>query len=177
VDKKVLIIIIAIAAIMILIPVVIVVGLVVVGLTMQVMPSTMNNYSPVQIVGEGNQTQFTNQISGIPITTAKVAWKAAEPIGIIDWTRNGDKLTIVVKNNTSDTIDVNSFSVKVGTTTDLPITRLSAAGTKIINISGIGDCSTGTKYAVPKSNISIEYTTTSGLLKTQKAPADIVGTC
>ena len=74
---------------LVIIAIVVVIALVVVGLLLQVMQ-------------QGN---------AVPETSAKTAWKSAEPWGITDWTRSADTLTVVLQNNTAESLSFNSVYV------------------------------------------------------------------
>ena len=152
-DKKLLIIIIAIIAIILLIPVILVTGLVVVGLGLQTI----------------------NQGNSVPEASAKSAWKAADPFAIVDWAQKGTTLTVILKNNTADTITFN----KMNLTSDIENSdksEISASSTKTITFT-VPNCSAGLKYAYAKSGISINYSTAAINNKTMNAPADLVGSC
>ena len=153
-DKKVLIIIIAIIAIIIIIPVVLISGLVVTGLSLQVM----------------------NQGSNLPETNSKTAWKSSEPFGLVDWSQSSPTtLTVILKNNTADTLTISKMnltnSIQSGDVGSIP-----AYGKKVITFT-TPSCNTGSKYAYPKSNIVITYASTNISGKTMGGVADIVGTC
>lgn len=141
---------------LVIIAIVVVIALVVVGLLLQVMQ-------------QGN---------AVPETSAKTAWKSAEPWGITDWTRSVDTLTVVLQNNTAETL---SFNNMYANTTDSNVTGSTnvspgAKISKIITIS-VGACTAGSKYSIPKAGIYIDYNTTNIASKKQYGVADIVGTC
>jgi len=148
-----LIIIIAIIAIILIIPVVLVTGLVVVGLGMQTM----------------------NQGTAIPEVSSKTAWKSTEPFGIVDWSHtNSTTMTIVLKNNTADTLTLNKMNL-TSSIQNTEVAQIPAYGTKVITFT-TPNCSAGSKYAYSKSGISISYVG-STIPKTVFGIADIVGTC
>lgn len=138
---------------LVIIAIVVVIALVVVGLLLQVM----------------------NQGSGIPETTAKTAWKSAEPWAIVDWTRSTTSLTVVLKNNTFESMNFNDFNI---TATDSNITDSDnvAPGATITKTIAV-TCTSGSKYSYPKDYIQIGYDSATINGKVQKGTADIVGTC
>jgi len=138
---------------LVIIAIVVVIALVVVGLLLQVM----------------------NQGSNIPETSAKTAWKSTEPWGIIDWSQTEEVLTIVLKNNTADTLEFNSITVGSGDANSTA-GNVAAYGTVVKTISGLTDCS-GSRYSYPKAGISIDYNSTNIDNKIMGGVADIVGTC
>ena len=153
---------------LVIIAIVVVIALVVVGLLLQVLGSSG---------------------SGIPETTAKSAWKSAEPWAIVDWTNSAtDGLTLVLKNNSYESLGFNSLNVRAtagdGTSRiDLnnSASTIPPGGTKVLdfNMRGATDyrCTDGLKYAITKDNIVIDYNTTNISNKTQLGVADVVGTC
>ena len=140
---------------LVIIAIVIVIALVVVGLLLQVM----------------------NSGSGVPETQAKATWKSVEPLGIIDWGIGSDgNITIILRNNSAETIEFNSFTIATGDVNDTAA-NIAAGATRSIWIDLSTACSSGSKFSYPKEGISIDYNTANIDNKTQKAIADIVGTC
>ncbi len=143
---------------LVIIAIVVVIALVVVGLLLQVM----------------------NQGSNIPETSAKTAWKSTEPWGIVDWSRATDgNLTLVLKNNTADTLGFNTFALTsaLGNDSNTYPTNVPAYSTLLIKIKTTGACASGTKYSYPKTGIYIDYNSTSINGKRMGGAGDIVGTC
>ncbi|MBT4870133.1 MAG: hypothetical protein HON47_01000, partial [Candidatus Diapherotrites archaeon] len=145
---------------LVIIAIVIVIALVVVGLLLQVM----------------------NSGSGVPETQAKATWKSAEPIGIIDWGTDSDgNLTLVLRNNSSETIEYNTFDLSSSSSTEQDYNStdksIASGATYNIVINNATSCTSGNKYSYPKENIQFDYNTPNINNKTQKALADIVGTC
>jgi len=142
---------------LVIIAIVIVIALVVVGLLLQVM----------------------NSGSGVPETQAKATWKSAEPLAIIDWGFNsgGTVLTLVLRNNTAETIEFNDFNLNSTDGNTGSPGNIASGGTKTINVTVTTSCTPGDKYSYAKENIQFDYNTTNIDNKTQKAIADIIGTC
>jgi hypothetical protein len=119
------------------------------------------------------------QGNAVPETSAKAAWKSAEPWGITDWSRTANALTLVLKNNSSETMSftdiyVNTTDANTGSTQNNVAS--GATVTRTITMAA-STCSAGSKYALPKAGIYIDYNTTNIASKKQYAVADIVGTC
>jgi len=141
---------------LVIIAIVIVIALVVVGLLLQVM----------------------NSGSGVPETQAKATWKSAEPLAIIDWGIGSDgNMTLVLRNNTAETIEFNSLTLNSDGDINDTAVNIASGATKSIWIDLTTTCTSGSKYSYAKENISIDYNTTNIDNKTQKAIADIIGTC
>jgi len=138
---------------LVIIAIVVVIALVVVGLLLQVM----------------------NQGSNIPETSAKTAWKSTEPWAIVDWSLTGTTLTVVLKNNTADTLEYNDMNISatIGETT---AESVAAYGTKTRTFT-VPTCTTGSKYSYPKAGIVIDYNSANIDNKIMGGVADIVGTC
>jgi hypothetical protein len=138
---------------LVIIAIVVVIALVVVGLLLQVM-------------GQG---------SGVPETTAKTAWKSAEPWGITDWDANTTYITVVLKNNSFETMDFNSITIAGVQSLNQQATGVPPGAT--ITKAVAKTCTAATKYSYPKTGIQIDYNSASIAGKTQNAVSDIVGTC
>jgi hypothetical protein len=141
---------------LVIIAIVVVIALVVVGLLLQVM----------------------QQGSGIPDATAKRAWISAEPFSVIDWTRSGNVITLVMKNNSSETLDLNTVKFNATDINYPAFTGIPPGGTKNITYTlTVGSCTTGNKYSIAKDGIKIIYSTPNIANKTESGAADLVGTC
>jgi len=152
--KLIIIILLILVFIFVVLPILIVVGLVGLGLGLQVMGT-----GPVSMSD----------------TSSKMMWKSAEPIAITDWARSGDNLTVVLKNNSSETLSINS--VQIQNNLNVNLTGIPPGGTSTVIISGLGNCKVGSKYSFVKSMINIIYSENTASVKTQSGAADIVGTC
>jgi archaellum component FlaF (FlaF/FlaG flagellin family) len=135
---------------LVIIAIVIVIALVVVGLLLQVM----------------------DQGSAVPEQSAKLAWQSANPIGIADWSANGAILTVVLKNNSYQTLT--NISLDVNGTDVSADSNLPPGGTTNVN-ANIGT-SSSERYSIPKADISITYNTPDITGRKQSGVADIIGT-
>jgi len=143
---------------LVIIAIVVVIALVVVGLLLQVM----------------------NQGSGVPESTAKTAWKSAEPWAIVDWDINTTGITLILKNNSFESLDLISVDVTSTKTWTSGKSNIAPGATVTIPIADAVTCvaaNAGNKYAFPKTGINFDYNTQTIANKTQTANADIVGTC
>ena len=139
---------------LVIIAIVVVIALVVVGLLLQIM----------------------NQGSGVHETSAKAAWKSAEPFAIVDWSATGTTLTLVLKNNSFEALDFKDMYLTTGNSTSAATSNIAPGATVTKTIS-ITSCTSGSKYSYPKSGIYIDYNSSTIAGKKQIASADIVGTC
>jgi hypothetical protein len=114
--------------------------------------------------------------SGVPETSAKAAWKAAEPWAIVDWSRGESGLMVIVQNNSNQSLNLTRFDVSQGDGLDLNVI-LAPGATRQILALGLDYCPSNTKYNIDKDAISITYNTDNILGKNQYGAADIVGTC
>ncbi len=141
---------------LVIIAIVVVIALVVVGLLLQVM----------------------QQGSGIPDATAKTAWKSAEPFSVVDWSRDENAITLVMKNNSSETLDLNTVRFNATDVNYPGITGIPPGGTRNVTFTlTVGTCSAGNKYSIAKDGIKIDFNTPNISHKTQSGAADLVGTC
>jgi len=140
---------------LVIIAIVIVIALVVVGLLLQVM----------------------NSGSGVPETQAKATWKSAEPLAIIDWGVNGTAVTLVLRNNSAESITVNRVTLNSSDKNDTVDKTMAPGSTYTVRITDATGCTAGSKYSYPKEDIDINYNTTNINNKRQNALADIIGTC
>ena len=141
---------------LVIIAIVVVIALVVVGLLLQIL---------------GNFGTMSE-------TSVKTSWKSAEPWAITDWTKTGTVATLVLKNNSSETLTLKDVNLS-STTADKNITvfaNVASGATITINMVGMTNCAASTKYSFPKAGIVIDYNNSS-INKTQYGNADIVGTC
>ena len=142
---------------LVIIAIVVVIALVVVGLLLQIL---------------GNFGTMSE-------TSVKTSWKTAEPWAITDWSNTAGAVSLVIKNNSAETLQFNSINLRA--TTDYNATvRPNIAPGATITITGLTTASTcvaGSKYSYPKANISIDYNTSTISNKKQYGVADIVGTC
>jgi len=114
---------------------------------------------------------------GVTEATAKNTWRSSSPFAMVDWVKNGSSLTVVLKNNTYETI--NFVSINIGSAVNADFDANIASGdqrTKVI--TDLEPCAVGTRFSLPKETIKITYSTEPmSVNRTQMALADIVGTC
>jgi len=129
----------------------------------------------IALVVVGLLLQILGNFGGANETALKTSWKTAEPWAIQDWSANAGTLTIVLKNNTAETLEFTGMSVGVGTaaTTDY---NVAPGATQNISITTTG-CDTGSKYSYQKTDIDINYNSSLITGKVQNGVADIAGTC
>lgn len=137
---------------LVIIAIVVVIALVVVGLLLQIMSG----------------------FGGTGDTSAKISWQSGSPWAINDWQLTNNVLTIVLKNNTAETLHFNSISIG-SDSNNTAISNIGPYATKNITIAYT--CSTDSKYSFPKENIYIDYNKGSLANMRQNGFADIVGTC
>ncbi len=141
---------------LVIIAIVVVIALVVVGLLLQIL---------------GNFGTMSE-------TSVKTSWKSAEPWAITDWSRTGNSVSLVLKNNSAETLQFNNIVLQ-GADTNATATANVAPGATIVKTftATIVTCTAGSKYSYPKANVSIDYNTSTISNKKQYGTADIVGTC
>ena len=143
---------------LVIIAIVVVIALVVVGLLLQI----LGNFGSV------NETSL------------KTSWKTAEPWAITDWSRATDgNITLVLKNNSSETMTIKDVNLVASSTADSNNTtfpNIAPGATVTMRITTTDSCAATTRYSFPKSGIGIDYNTTY-INKRQVGIADIAGTC
>ena len=140
---------------LVIIAIVIVIALVVVGLLLQIM-------------GQG---------SGVPETAARAAWKSEQPWAITDWSKTSTTLTVVLKNNSSETMDFIDVYTTAADNNATVTSNVAPGATLTKTITTAASCTTGAKYSYPKANIRIDYSSSTIASKKQYANTDLVGTC
>ena len=138
---------------LVIIAIVVVIALVVVGLLLQI----LGNF------GGSNETSL------------KISWKTAEPWAITDWSASDSNLTLVLKNNTAGTLEFNKITL--GSNSSADSAQVVPAGATTEPITVTISCTTGSKYAIAKNTIKIDYNTQLTDNITQQGVADIAGTC
>ncbi|MDD4082180.1 MAG: hypothetical protein PHD05_02215, partial [Sphaerochaetaceae bacterium] len=132
----------------------------------------------IALVVVGLLLQILGNFGGANETALKTSWKTAEPWAIQDWSKTGDAVSIVLKNNTSETLQFNSITLQGSDANTTPRSNVAPGATiTIIGTSNATACTPGSKYSYPKSGIEIDYNTTSISNKIQYGVADIAGTC
>ncbi len=148
---------------LVIIAIVVVIALVVVGLLLQIL---------------GNFGTMSE-------TSVKTSWKSAEPWAITDWSRaSGGVLTVVLKNNSSDTLNLRDFNLLStggsdrNNTTTTVFNNIAPGATVNVTFVTTGgtSCAGSFKYSYPKAGIAIDYNNGT-IAKRQYGVADIVGTC
>jgi hypothetical protein len=125
----------------------------------------------------GLTNQVVQQGNAIPETSAKSAWKLAEPWAITDWVgKNDGTIILVVQNNSSNSLDLKNISLS-GSITQIQKTSLPPGSRTTVNITNLSACANG-KYLVSKDTIKISYAK-SGTSEEQieTGASDILGTC
>ncbi len=139
---------------LVIIAVVIVIALIVVGILLA-------------LLGQG---------ATIDDTSSKIAWQSTEPWAIIEWDLNSDEvLTIVLQNNSIDTLDLVAVSIGQGTNWTTGQSGISPKAKQTIYITGTGIAS-GAQYTFKKEDIYIDYNTSNIPNRRQIGVADILGT-
>lgn len=154
-SKTIILIILAVFFIVIVIPIIVVIALVVVGLFLQI----DGNYAGV----ESSSANYT-------------AWSMASPYAITNWSRTGSDLSIMLKNNSSDKLFLDSININ-GVESKFNFKEISPNASEIITITGLSDCKNGEKYVIQKEDIQIIFNRNSLSGVAQNGVADIVGKC
>jgi len=140
---------------LVIIAIVVVIALVVVGLLLQIL---------------GNFGTMSE-------TSVKTSWKSAEPWAITDWTKTLTGATLILKNNSSETMTLKSVNLSSSDkNATVNVTNVAPGAPVTVTISGMTNCAATTKYSYPKNGITIDYNN-ANINKTQYGTADIVGTC
>ncbi len=117
-----------------------------------------------------------NKVISDPVTDARTAWKSAEPWGIVDWTFSGNNLTLVMKNNTTEQLKLNSIKVS-SQKSDFNLVAVEPGAVFTANITNFSLCTGATEYNISPSDISISYSSNNIDGKIQSGVASILGTC
>lgn len=144
---------------LVIIAIVIVIALVVVGLLLQIM----------------------GQSGGVSDNAAKAAWKTGTPWSV-DWTRNGNAMTLSFKNISADTLSLNGIALGTATgdkNLTAGLSNIPPNGTGVVVIGSMAtSCTSGSRYSFLKTTpIYIDYNSPTINNVRQYATADIVGTC
>ena len=132
----------------------------------------------IALVVVGLLTNIMNQGAGVPEATAKAAWKSASPWAIADWDINTATMTIVLKNNSYEALDLIDVNVSSSYNWGTGKSNVAPGGETTIYIANTVTCATaGDRYSFPQSGIKIDYNTPNFSNKTQLGASDIVGTC
>jgi hypothetical protein len=132
----------------------------------------------IALVVVGLLLQILGNFGSMSETSLKTAWKSAEPWAITDWSKTGSVVSLVLKNNTAETLQFNSITLQGTDKNSTARPNIPSGAT--ITITGTAStiaCTTGSKYSYPKAGISIDYNTSTISNKIQYGVADIAGTC
>lgn len=129
----------------------------------------------IALVVVGLLLQITSGFGVTNENSVKVSWKTASPFAIDDWTLNNGKLTLVLKNQTSETLQLNKICVSPTDCNTTPIKNIGQNAQNNITIDYT--CEAGSRYAFPKNDIYIDYNKGTLANMRQNGVADIVGTC
>jgi uncharacterized protein (UPF0333 family) len=140
----------------------------------------------IALIVVGLLLQTTAVGGGIGESTAKTAWKSAEPFAIMDYAQaeNDGNLTIVLKNNSGAVLDLTSF--KIGTHdlntvigNDLELSNFAPNSTAVFYVSGttVGACVSGNTYSYKAEDIEITYNTADITGRKQIGKSPLTGTC
>jgi hypothetical protein len=110
-----------------------------------------------------------------PEVAAKAAWKVAQPWAITDWKRDANGLSVVLKNNTTETLIYSDMSIN--STQKNTASGKVLAGATVVKNFPMTKCGSGMIYTYSKSGIVITYSTTAITGKKMSGVADIVVTC
>ncbi len=109
--------------------------------------------------------------------SARIAWASAQPWAIVDWVREGTTMTLILRNQTAQTLKYNSIYIDGVSQTVEEGIEVSPGQNISVKISGFSFCEENTKYRFSKNTIQIGYSNESILGMNQNGIADIVGTC
>jgi ABC-type cobalt transport system substrate-binding protein len=130
----------------------------------------------IALVVVGLLLQILGNFGGANETALKTSWKTAEPWAIQDWSAKDGTLSIILKNNTAETLEFNSITASSETSETVDAQTIApGAVTTQIDVTIV--CTQGHKYSIPKNDIQIDYNTQSIDNKKQYGVADIAGTC
>jgi uncharacterized protein (UPF0333 family) len=144
----------------------------------------------IALIVVGLLLQTTDVGGGIGESTAKTAWKSAEPFAIMDYAQaeNDGNLTIVLKNNSGAVLDLTSFKITSNDTAhdlntvignDLDLNNFAPNSTAVFYVSGttVGACVSGNTYSYKAEDIEITYNTADITGRKQIGKSPLTGTC
>lgn len=153
--KLIIILFVLLIFVFVILPVIIVSGLIIFGLFLQVASSPSSE--------------------SLSEMTLKTSWKTMEPIAITDWNRTGNTLTLVIKNNSAETLSLVSFTAE-GLTSEV-LDELTPGQSKNIQINGLSDCVLDSRFRILKNDLKFSYSTSSASNMTENGVSDIAGSC
>jgi hypothetical protein len=116
---------------------------------------------------------FTEQTQSTQEKTARAGWSTASPWAITNWDQNTDTLTIVLQNNSGNTLYMNSVTTS-GTVSTAESKSTVVPGAKTIAYTA-KSCTNGDTYSY--STVSIDYNGENINNINQTGINPIVGTC
>jgi hypothetical protein len=130
----------------------------------------------IALVVVGILLQILDQGAAIPEQSAKIAWKSANPWGVVDWSMSSaSRLSVVLQNNSPETLTFVALVVNSDTNETEASVPSGDRITREITMSPT--ISSGSKYAYDKDeNMYIQYNTDNITGKKQPGAADIIGT-
>ncbi len=114
-----------------------------------------------------------NPGAGISENDAKLKWEKATDWGITDWYATNDELTIVIRNNTTNTLTLDFVNINDTNNNAIPQgdNIFSAGQEKVLTFGKL--CSSSYVY----NKVEINYSTSLTTGRKQFAVAPIVGKC
>jgi len=143
------------------------IGLLLFGCTSPMAPATPATNSPL----------VPSSSPPVQTTATKAAWKTATPWSITDWSRTGDTMQFVLKNESPQVMDFKSITLGAGITSTQSQLGVTPAASITITVTGLGNCVSGGNYLFLKKDIRIKYDAGGIQDKEQAAFSDIVGSC
>ena len=139
----------------------------------------------IALIVVGLSGNFFGQATAVSEGASKSYWQTQNPFSITDYSQSSGTLSVVVKNQTADELDVYTiyidsvaceqfpkFSIAAGDTNTLVIS--STAGCADGGASSVTTCTTGSKFSY---DIDFNYATDYIPGQRQNGQKDLVGTC
>lgn len=138
---------------------------------------------PIALIVVGLMLQISSSSTSLPETQIKTAWRSAEPFAIMDYSQSKDgTLTLLVKNNSSQTIKLNSLTISgevmLNSSTGEPIVDAFSPGDSIHLVGLIPNaCNSDGLFSYPASEIIFNYDSQDILSRTTKGIIQLAGFC
>ncbi len=116
---------------------------------------------------------FTEQTQSTAEKSARAAWSTASPWAITNWDHNVGRLTVVLQNNSGNTLYMNSVTVS-GTVSTTESKSTVVPGAKTIAYI-TKTCTNGDAYSY--STVVIDYNSENINNQSQNGIKELVGTC
>ncbi len=111
------------------------------------------------------------------ITQSDSYWRGtARPIQIKDHAQSGDTLKLVMFNSEAEAISVNSITVDNSTYSATNLTFAGGEQISGVNVTGLPICTAGSGLTY-EYKVSINYTTSNDLVKTETGTKTLIGKC